>query len=89
MATSHKAKKINQPEPSQKIDPIQLELLEMFRSRKFSKQELIDIRKMISDYYFDKADNAMDKFFEEKGWDVDEKVEEWGKGHYRSKSKKS
>ncbi len=68
---------------TQPVDPMQLELLETFRARQFSKQELVDIKKMISEYFFEKADDAVDKAFEEKGWDVNEKVAEWGKGHYR------
>ena len=73
----------------QSIDPMQLELLEMFRVRQFSKRELIDIKKMISEYFFEKADEALDKAFEEKEWDVKEKVTEWGVGHYRISSGKS
>lgn len=34
---------------------------------------------MISECFFEKADNAVDKAFEEKGWDVNEKVAEWEK----------
>ncbi|MGB3849644.1 MAG: hypothetical protein WA958_06715 [Tunicatimonas sp.] len=73
----------------QSVDPMQLELLEMFRTRQFSKQELIDIKQMISEYFFEKADDAVNKAFEEKGWDVNEKVAEWGKGHYRASSVKA
>lgn len=75
-----------QEESSEKVDRLQLELLEMFSSRKFSEQELVDIKKMISEYYFDKADQEMDKHFEEKSWDVDEKVKQWGQEHHRKSS---
>ncbi len=75
------------PQPSQKIDPLQLELLEMFSSRKMTPEELRDIKLLIANYYAQKADEAMDRLFEEKGWDVQEKVKEWGEGHYRKKSK--
>lgn len=71
---------------SEKVERLQLELLEMFSSRRFSEQELIDIKKMISDYYFDKADEEMDKLFDQKGWDVDEKVKQWGQEHHRKSS---
>ena len=74
---------------TQPIHPMQLELLEMFRTRQFSQQELIDIKRMISEYFFEKADQAVDKAFDEKEWDVNEKVEEWGEGHYRVSSDKS
>jgi hypothetical protein len=71
--------------PSQKIDPMQLELLEMFSSRKMTKEELRDIKLLIANYYAQKADEAMDHLFNEKGWDVNEKVKEWGEGHDRRK----
>lgn len=81
---------INQEEAhfrtSQPVDPMQKELLEMFRVRQFSKQELIDIKRMISEYFFENADEAVDKAFEEKGWDVNEKVAEWGNAHHRGSS---
>jgi hypothetical protein len=76
----------NQQDDS-KISPLQLELLEMFSSRKFAEQELVDIKKMISDYYFDKADQQVDAIFEEKGWDLDEKVKQWGQEHLRKNAK--
>lgn len=76
----------NPTERNEKVDPLQLELLEMFSSRKFSEQELVDIKKMISDYYFEKADQEMDQLFDEKGWEVDKKVAQWGKAHHRKKS---
>ena len=71
---------------SKKINQLQLELLEMFSQRRFSEQELIDIKKMISDYYFERADREIDQLFEEQKWDVPEKVKHWGQAHYRKKS---
>lgn len=75
----------NTANQSKKVHPLQIELLEMFSTREFSEQELIDIKKMISDYYMEIADKEMDQLFKEKNWDVKQKVEEWGKTHYRKK----
>ena len=53
----------------------------MFSSRKMTQEELRDIKLLIANYYAQKADEALDRLFEEKGWDVQEKVKEWGKSH--------
>lgn len=84
MSISNKHQKDKQ-ESSQKIDPMQLELLEMFSSRQMTQEELRDIKLLIANYYAQKADEAMDNLFHEKGWDVQEKVKEWGSGHDRRK----
>lgn len=69
---------------SEKIDPLPLELLEMFS--KHSREELRDIKLLIANYYAQKADTALDQLFDEQGWDVQKKVAEWGGGHDRRKS---
>ncbi len=83
MTNISKNKERKPPKSSQKIDPMQLELLEMFSSRKMTQQELRDIKLLIANYYAQKADEALDQLFEEKGWDVQEKVKEWGQRHDR------
>ena len=70
---------------SEKIDPLQLELLEMFSKQRMSREELRDIKLLIANYYAQKADAALDQLFDEQGWNVQEKVAEWGKGHDRRK----
>ena len=69
---------------SEKIDPLPLELLEMFSKQ--SREELRDIKLLIANYYAQKADTALDQLFDEQGWDVQKKVAEWGGGHDRRKS---
>ena len=71
---------------SEKIDPLQLELLEMFSKQRMSREELRDIKLLIANYYAQKADTALDQLFDEQGWDVQKKVAEWGGGHDRRKS---
>lgn len=85
MSISNKHQK-NKQESSQKIDPMQLDLLEMFSSRQMTQEELRDIKLLIANYYAQKADEAMDNLFDEKGWNVQEKVKEWGSGHDRRQS---
>ena len=71
--------------PSEKIDPIQLDLLKLFSTKRMNSEELRDIKLLIANYYAQKADTALDQLFEENDWDVQEKVKEWGKGHDRIK----
>lgn len=84
---SDKKKKDERLPVSEKVHPMQQSLLKFFSSRKFEEEELKDIKRMISNYYAKRVDDAVDRIFEERGWNVDEKVEEWGKAHYRRKSK--
>ncbi len=72
--------------PSEKIDPLQLELLQLFSSKRMSSEELRDIKLLIANYYAQKADTELDRLFDENNWDVQEKVKEWGEGHNRLKS---
>ena len=78
---------LSTPPRSEKIDPMQLELLEMFATRRMSPEELRDIKLLIANYYAQKADAALEDLFEERGWDTQEKVKEWGAGHDRLKSR--
>ena len=71
---------------SEKIDPLQLDLLKLFSTRRMSSEELRDIKLLIANYYAQKADAELDHLFEENKWDVQEKVKEWGEGHDRIKS---
>ena len=68
---------------SEKIDPMQLELLKLFSTKRMSQEELRDIKLLIANYYAQKADVELDRLFEEQQWDVQEKVKEWGEGHDR------
>jgi len=70
-------------EPVQKLTKLQLELIKLF-SNKVSDEQLMDIKRMLSDYFFDQADQEVDELFDEKGWD-DEKIKEWSEEHMRTK----
>ncbi len=72
---------------SDKIDPLQLDLLKLFSARRMSSEELRDIKLLIANYYAQKADAELDHLFEENKWTVQEKVREWGEGHDRIKSR--
>ena len=73
--------------PSEKLDPLQLELLKLFSTKRMSSEELRDIKLLIANYYAQKADTELDRLFKEKNWDIQEKVKEWGEGHDRIKSR--
>lgn len=66
---------------------MQLDLLELFSTKRVSREELRDIKLLIANYYAQKADTELDRLFEEKRWDVQEKVKEWSEGHDRIRSK--
>ncbi|HAA16742.1 MAG TPA: hypothetical protein DCE41_35540 [Cytophagales bacterium] len=70
-------------EPVQKLTKLQLELIKLF-SNKVSDEQLMDIKRMLSDYFFDQADQEVDELFDEKGWG-DKKINEWSKEHMRTK----
>jgi hypothetical protein len=67
-----------------KLSNIQLELLKLF-AQPIPDEQLIEIRNMLSHYFAQKTDEAMDKIWNEKGW-TEDKVVEWGNAHYRSSS---
>lgn len=72
--------------PSEKIDPMQLDLLKLFSTKRMSSEELRDIKLLIANYYAQRADTELDRLFGENNWDVQEKVKEWGAGHDRIKT---
>lgn len=63
------------------LNNAQLEILKLFKYDK-SEQELLEIKKLISDYLFRKAINLADEVYEEKGYTVEE-VEKWKNEHFR------
>jgi hypothetical protein len=65
------------------LSNIQLELLKTF-SRPLPESQILEIKKLLSDYFAKKIDAGVDKLFEENNWDVSEKVEEWNNEHMRT-----
>ena len=54
---------------------LQLELLKLF-SLDLSDDQLIEIKRLIANYFAEKASDEMDKLWEEKGW-TNETMDEW------------
>lgn len=61
----------------------QVEILESFSFEMEAKQ-LQEFRQLLVDYFTDKVTDELDLLFEEEGWSVEEKVEEWGNEHMRT-----
>lgn len=57
---------------------LQLELIKMF-SLNLSDQELDDIKRLLSNYFADKASDEMDKLWDENNWS-NETMDKWLEG---------
>ena len=66
---------------------MQLELLKLFSTRRMSQEALRDIKLRIANDYAQKADAELDRLFEARKWDIQDKVKEWSEGHDRIPSK--
>jgi len=60
----------------------QVEILESF-SFELETKQLLEFRQMLIAYFADKVTDEIDLLFEDKGWSVEDKVEEWGGEHMR------
>lgn len=58
---------------------LQLELLKLF-SFNLTDNQLIEIRRLMANYFAEKASDEMDKLWDEKGW-TNETMEEWLKSN--------
>ncbi len=65
------------------LSNIQLELLKTF-SRPLPESQLLEIKKLLTDYFAQKIDEGVDKLFEENNWIVNEKIAEWKNEHMRT-----
>ncbi len=73
---------------STKLNAVQLHLLKMF-SKNMTDNELVEIKKLLSDYYFRKVEAEVDAFWEKKNFTIDKWNEATRDVHLRSeKSKK-
>ena len=68
------------------LNELQLHFLQFFSEVEVSEQETKDIKNMVSNYYFEKAEKAIEKAIEDKKIDV-KALEENKNLHFRSKSK--
>lgn len=64
---------------------LQLELLKLYATD-VSEKNLLEIKKLLANFFANKVDEEMDALWEEKGWGM-EKITEWKNGHYRKSSK--
>ena len=51
-----------------RLNPVQLHLLELF-SKDMTEQELLEIRKILVEYYRQKVDDELDAIWEKRGYD--------------------
>jgi predicted metal-binding transcription factor (methanogenesis marker protein 9) len=68
-----------------KLSNLQLELLKLY-AYPVSDEELMDIKKMLADYFAKKLDEEVDRVWKEKGY-TQETIKQWKKEHFRVKSK--
>ena len=68
------------------LNDIQLHFLQYFSEFEVSEQETKDIKNIVSKYYFDKAENAIENAIKEKNIDVIE-MENNPNLHYRTTKK--
>lgn len=61
---------------------LQLELLKVF-SLELDDSQLLDIRKLLSDYFAKKATEGIDKLWDENKWDQ-ATIEKWSQEHMRT-----
>ena len=70
---------------SPKLSNLQLELLQLY-AQNVNDDDLIAIKKLIARYFADKAMDAMDSLWEERGYTNDTMIE-WANSHDRVSSK--
>jgi hypothetical protein len=61
------ASQSNMP-PATKLNPVQLHLLELF-SGEMTEQELLDIKRLLVEYYSRKVDEELDEIWEKRQYD--------------------
>ncbi|MCO6475843.1 MAG: hypothetical protein J5I94_04440 [Phaeodactylibacter sp.] len=61
---------------------LQLELLKLY-STEIPEEQLLEIKRLLADYFARLIDRDMEKLWEEKGW-TKEKIEEWKTSHFRT-----
>lgn len=61
---------------------LQLELLKLY-STEIPEEQLLEIKRLLADYFARLIDRDMEKLWKEKGW-TKEKIEEWKTSHFRT-----
>lgn len=57
---------------------LQLELIKLF-SLDLSEQELIEVKRLLANYFADRASDEMDRLWEERNWS-NKTMDEWLRG---------
>ena len=65
-----------------KLTNLQLELLKVF-SYQLHETQLKDIKKLLSEYFANKASDEMDNLWDENSW-TNETMQEWSNEHLRT-----
>ncbi len=60
------------------LSNLQIELLKLY-SMDVSEEELIEVRRLLSQFFADKASDEMDRLWQENNWS-DETMDNWLKG---------
>lgn len=68
--------------PSSGLTNLQLELLKVF-SVELDDSQLLDIRKLLADYFAKKATEGIDKLWDDNKWDQST-IEKWSQEHMRT-----
>lgn len=54
---------------------LQLELLKLY-SMELSEDQLLEVKRLLTNYFAERASDEMDRLWEERGWN-DETMEQW------------
>jgi hypothetical protein len=73
-------------ETATKLNPVQMHLLELF-SRAMTERELLEIKELLAQYYARKADEVLDKIWENRGYTKASFKKETQNLHLRSKKR--
>lgn len=57
------------------LSNLQIELLQLY-SQEVSEEDLLAIKRLLAKYFADRASDAMDQLWDEKGW-TNETMDEW------------
>jgi hypothetical protein len=69
---------------AKKLNKLQLHFIQFFLDRNISDEETNKIKQIISQYYFEKAENELEKVIAEKGLTMQD-IENLGNEHLRTK----
>jgi hypothetical protein len=65
-----------------KLTNLQREILKVFK-HDLSEAQLLEVKRLLSAYFADKATMEMDKLWESKNWNEDT-IRQWSKSHTRT-----